>query len=304
MPLNVKQTMSCLTTDVIGSAAFGLECNCFQEINSPFCYHANKVFKGSTWDNIRSIIVYIWPKFANKLGLSTYNKEVTTFFTEFIKKSVDYREQSRVIRKDFMQLLIDMKNSEEQTLTFNELAAQCFLFFVAGFESSSLTMTFVLYEMSLNMNIQKRAREELLTVLEKYDGEITYDAIMELKYLQQVVDGKLTFNDFEPIFNISVNLFVEVLRKYPPLPILHRRVTETYKIPGSDLVLEEGAILFIPVHALHYDSDYFPDPEKFDPERFSDEEKPKIKRGCYLPFGDGPRNCIGKSIKNSTSILQ
>lgn len=91
-------------------------------------------------------------------------------------------------RNDFLQLLIDMLEGEEP-LTLMELTAQCFLFFVAGFETSSTTMTFALYELSLNPEIQQRAREEIKEALEKTDNKITYDLVHGLKYLAQVVNG-------------------------------------------------------------------------------------------------------------------
>jgi len=85
----------------------------------------------------------------------------------------------------------------------------------------------------------------------------------------------------------------EILRKYPPLPMLNRECSKPYKIPGTDTVLEKGIPVFIPVTALHYDPNYYPEPERFDPERFSDEEKQKRHHYVYLPFGEGPRICIG-----------
>jgi cytochrome P450 len=89
-------------------------------------------------------------------------------------------------------------------------------------------------------------------------------------------------------------LFSETLRKYPPVPILNRECTKTYKIPDTDIVLEKGILTVVPVLALHYDPKYYPDPERFDPERFSEEEKAKRHHYVYLPFGEGPRICIGK----------
>jgi hypothetical protein len=68
----------------------------------------------------------------------------------------------------------------------------------------------------------------------------------------------------------------------------------TYKIPDTDVVLEKGILTVIPVLALHHDPKYYPDPERFDPERFSEEEKAKRHQYVYLPFGEGPRICIGK----------
>lgn len=85
----------------------------------------------------------------------------------------------------------------------------------------------------------------------------------------------------------------ETLRKYPVLPYLDRRTNSSYKIPGTDHVLEKGIGVFISLFGLHYDPRYFPDPEKYDPERFSKENIEFIPPFSYLPFGDGPRYCIG-----------
>jgi cytochrome P450 len=87
--------------------------------------------------------------------------------------------------------------------------------------------------------------------------------------------------------------FSETLRKYPAVPILNRECIKTYKLPDTDIVLEKGILTVIPVLALHHDPKYYPDPERFDPERFSEEEKAKRHHYVYLPFGEGPRICIG-----------
>jgi len=88
-------------------------------------------------------------------------------------------------------------------------------------------------------------------------------------------------------------LKIEVLRMYPPAPLLDRRCSANVTFPDFDLTLEKGSNVMIPVYGMHFDPDYFPDPQKFDPERFSEENKKDIKPFTYLPFGEGPRNCIG-----------
>jgi cytochrome P450 family 6 len=74
--------------------------------------------------------------------------------------------------------------------------------------------------------------------------------------------------------------------------MLNRQCVKQYKVPGSEAVIEEGTPVIVSVLGLHRDPEYFPDPLEFDPERFNSENK--VVPFTYLPFGDGPRNCIGK----------
>ena len=80
---------------------------------------------------------------------------------------------------------------------------------------------------------------------------------------------------------------------YGPVFQLIRTASKDYKIPGSELIIRKGTLTFIPVCAIHMDPENYPEPEKFDPERFSDENKRNRHPMAFLPFGDGPRNCIG-----------
>lgn len=88
----------------------------------------------------------------------------------------------------------------------------------------------------------------------------------------------------------------ETLRKYPPLPFLARIAAGDYTVPETDVVIEKGTPIYISVSGLHHDPEYFPNPEKYDPERFSKKNKSKITPFTYMPFGEGPHNCIGKKI--------
>lgn len=93
-------------------------------------------------------------------------------------------------------------------------------------------------------------------------------------------------------------LIAETLRLWPPGFQVERVCTKEYTInPKSpnerEVLVEKGVSISIPVIAIHRDSQYYSDPERFDPERFSEENKAKLVPGAYLPFGVGPRNCIG-----------
>lgn len=89
---------------------------------------------------------------------------------------------------------------------------------------------------------------------------------------------------------------------------MFRKAAQTYHVPNDSLTIEKGQKLIIPIYSLHYDPKYYTDPELFDPERFSSEEKAKRVNGTYLPFGDGPRICIGirfyrKSLRKVQTII-
>ena len=90
----------------------------------------------------------------------------------------------------------------------NSLAAQVFVFFFGGFETSSTTMTFCLYELSLHQDIQDRLRQEIDVVLQKHDGKLTYEAIQEMEYLDKVVSGKTHSCKYVYIFRKQDNVFL------------------------------------------------------------------------------------------------
>ncbi|KAJ8977034.1 hypothetical protein NQ317_017708 [Molorchus minor] len=290
--VDIKDVLSRYTTDIVGSCAFGIDCNSLKNPNSEFRQFGKKFFEQSFTSRIKRIITMIVPRsILIKAGLKLTDPEVQSFFMDVVRKTVDHRENNNVFRKDFMHLLLQLKNrgvvaedenileSDEDKdkaktfLTFNEIAAQCFVFFIAGFETSASTMTFALLELAMNQDIQKKLREEITTVLIKHNDQITYDAIMEMVYLDKII--------------------CETLRAHPPFPGLPRVCNKDYPVPGTNVVIESGTRVHIPVYGIHTDPDYYPKPEVFDPEGFNEENKSKRPGFTFLPFGEGPRLCIG-----------
>lgn len=77
------------------------------------------------------------------------------------------------------------------------------------------------------------------------------------------------------------------------MPVLFRTCTKEYKLPNTNVIIENGTPVMIPIYAIQRDPSYYKDPEKFDPERFTPENKASRHHFSYLPFGEGPRICIG-----------
>jgi cytochrome P450 family 6 len=92
---------------------------------------------------------------------------------------------------------------------------------------------------------------------------------------------------------LMVCWFSESLRKYPPATGLIRCATADYEIPDTKVVIEKGTTVLVPVYAIHHDPEFYPEPEMYDPERFTTENEAKRNPFSFLPFGEGPRNCIG-----------
>ncbi|RZC41421.1 p450 domain containing protein [Asbolus verrucosus] len=290
-PVDIKDVLARFTTDIIGSVAFGLECNTLKNPDSLFIKYGKKFFEVNTWQRLKALSQFALPHSLLKaLKYKLTKSDVESFFMKTVQDTVAYRENNNVYRKDFMHLLLQLKNrgtvsedekitdedgkTQEKALTINELAAQAFVFFAAGFETASTTMTFALFELATNPDIQDKLREEINTVLAKYDDQLTYNGMMEMAYMEKVLN--------------------ETLRKYPPAPVLLRKCTKDYTIPHTTIHLKEGMDVCIPVLGLHMDSEYYPDPEIFNPERFSEENKNSRPAFTWLPFGEGPRVCIGK----------
>jgi len=90
-----------------------------------------------------------------------------------------------------------------------------------------------------------------------------------------------------------LNNFTEILRMHPPVQRLERKCTQDYTMPGASFTIPKGMMVGIPVDSIHYDPKYYQNPEQFDPEHFSAENKANRSPYAYLPFGTRPRNCIG-----------
>lgn len=130
-----------------------------------------------------------FPNIAKKLGFTATEDVVSQFFVGVVKDTVEYREKTKFERNDFIQLLINIKNTSGEGFTVEEIAAQAFVFFLAGFETSSTAMTFCLFELAQNHDIQDKLRQEINRVLGRHEGKFSYESIQEMKYLGQVLEG-------------------------------------------------------------------------------------------------------------------
>lgn len=211
-PLEISDVIGRFTTDVIGSCAFGIDCNSLKDADSEFRKYSKDVFKVSKKQAFVRIVWLLVPQISQLLKFKFTSVELSKFFMGVVSGTLDYREKNNVIRKDFMHLLIQLKNnvdikegdqvgqikntdasnsSKKVGLTFNEIAAQAFVFFVAGFETSSTLLTSCFYELAINPDVQFKLRKEINEILQKHGEKITYDALTEMTYMEKCVNGNI-----------------------------------------------------------------------------------------------------------------
>lgn len=192
--IEITDVLARYNTDVIGSCAFGMECNSLADPHSRVRAVGRKML---TFSRFRLYSLYgamLFRKQARFLGFRLIHDEVSDFIINMCRKTINERKNGNNQRRDFMQLMINLYKDEhsitkEAGLTLEDIAAQVFLFFFAGFETSSTTMTYALYELALHTKMQQRVRNEINEVYAKYDNQFTYDSIQEMVYLEKVIYG-------------------------------------------------------------------------------------------------------------------
>ncbi|KAH8410928.1 hypothetical protein KR222_011721 [Zaprionus bogoriensis] len=302
--VEVKDLLARFTTDVIGTCAFGIDCNSLKDPETEFRVMGRSAITDQRHGMLGVIMLNCFPKLSKRLHMKMTPDHIEKFFMRIVKENVAYREKNNVRRNDFMDQLIDLKNNrlmksetgESMSLTIEEIAAQAFVFFTAGFETSSTTMGFALYELAQRQDIQDRLRKECNEVLAKNKGDLTYESLKKMGYLNQVISGKFYLYaciKFEALKCVSA-LFLETLRLWTVLPILNRECLEDFVVPGyPNHVIKKGMPVLIPAGAMHRDEKLYPNPNSFNPDNFSPERVKNRDSVEWLPFGDGPRNCIG-----------
>ncbi|XP_013112015.1 cytochrome P450 6a9 [Stomoxys calcitrans] len=281
--IEVWDLMARFASDVIGSCAFGIETSSLKNPKSEFRIMGRRALTEHRLGILGVGFRLNFPEVARKLHMKETIPEVEDYFLGLAREAVDYREKNNIKRNDFMDMLLELKNNklmksesgEEFTnLSFGEIAAQAFVFLVAGFETSSTTMAFIMYELARNEEIQAKARAEVLEVLQKHNQEFTYECMKEMMYLEQILN--------------------ETLRLHSVIPFLHRQALEDFVVPGHpNYVIKKGMYAIMPTSAIHHDERYYPQPHTFNPDNFSHEKVAERDSVLHMPFGDGPRNCIG-----------
>lgn len=298
--IDVREYTGTYALDVTARCAFGMQLDSKLDATNEFVTKSKQVFRGNT---LRLLVTIAFPAIARALRIRAFNQEIFKYYKSLFQNVMNQRQNEQCRHEDFLQYMIDAQKaqlaSEAKTtparedklfdldsevtpdtsflpnkgLTEDEALAQCVSFFVAGLDGTTGTIANVLYLLAIHPDKQAILREEVDECFATHGDFPSLDAIAKMNYLHCVVS--------------------ESLRLYPPASRVEREASEDYTLHHTGIKVRKGDLVAIPVYGMHHDPEYFPDPLTFKPERFSDENLHSVQPYTYMPFGAGPRNCIG-----------
>uniref|UniRef100_A0A8D1EY95 Cytochrome P450 3A n=2 Tax=Sus scrofa TaxID=9823 RepID=A0A8D1EY95_PIG len=275
--INTKEIFGAYSMDVITSTAFGVNVDSLNNPRDPFVQYARKLLRFDFLDPfILSIILFPFlSPFFEVLDITLFPRSSVKFFTQSVKRMKESRLKDQQMRRvDLLQLMINSQNSKEtdahKALSDQELVAQSIIFIFAGYETTSSSLSFLAYILATHPDVQQKLQEEIDATFPS-KALPSYDSLAQMEYLDMVVN--------------------EILRLYPIAARLERVCKKDVEIHGVSV--PKGTVMMVPVFSIHRDPELWPEPEEFRPERFSKKNKDTINPYTYLPFGTGPRNCIG-----------
>ena len=188
MEVDMKELLLRYTTDIIGSTAFGVDVNSLTYPETEFARMVAMIFNSPPWKLLKMAFQEGLQNPGNIIKIAHDNKTVQTYFNDLVKKTVEYRDQNNVVRDDFLNMLMQLRSSGMQ---LPEIVSQSFLFFTAGFETSSSTMSNCIHELAHNQDIQDKLRKEIHEKLGRESSTYAYEDVLGLPYLDKCIKGTI-----------------------------------------------------------------------------------------------------------------
>ncbi len=260
--IDIDQQMTSLTMSIIGKALF--DADVFTETDE--LGDAMSVIFEHVSHRLSILLPppYSWP-----LPRNRRTHKAIQVLRNSIQRFIDERRNSATERNDFLSILLQARDEDGNPMSDDQLMAECLTLFGAGHETTATALNWVWYLLCQHPEIYQKVQQEVDGALQGRTP--TYDDLARLPYCLQV--------------------FKEALRLYPPAYATSRRALHDVEINGYHI--SKNQVVLLAPYTLHRRPEYFPDPEKFDPERFTPEREKLLPRYAFVPFGAGPRICIG-----------
>ncbi|GAQ88955.1 Cytochrome P450 [Klebsormidium nitens] len=293
--LNLLEWAGEMTMDVLGSSAFGVTFNS-QVGEKTEGLNLTKAVSGNLASmaelRFSTLLAILCPPLRKPaqwlMSLipgtgDNVGKKRNVYMMRESKKIIQARRKEADVaetRHDFLSMLTQARDKTTgEPLSDASIQAIVYEFLGAGTDTTANTLSFAVYSLTNNPAAEEKMRREIRAFYEKLEKEgvkdtafrPTYDELAQFPYVEQVVQ--------------------ETLRLYPTGAVLSRQASEDCQVAG--IHLPKGVNVLIPVYAMHHNPEVFPDPEEFRPERFDPAEVAGRHPYAYIPFGLGPRMCLG-----------
>lgn len=278
---NIQPFITNAALDIISEAAMGITIDVQGEQKSEY---VSSIYEISELVLHRFVRPYLHPEFIYKLtstGKRFYHcLEILHSFTKNVienrKRTRTENQRKGVVvpkRQAFLDLLLDA-NENKNLLTDQDIREEVDTFMFEGHDTTASGISWTLYILGCYPDVQQKVFDEIDSIFNGTDRPATLADLNEMKYLERVIK--------------------ESMRIFPPVPVLGRILSEDVQL--DEYLIPKGTSVTIQVYYLHRDPRFFPDPEKFDPDRFLPDNIEGRNPYAYIPFSAGSRNCIGQKF--------
>nr|XP_034195958.1 cytochrome P450 9e2-like [Osmia lignaria] len=272
---DIKDIFGRYTTDVIATCSFGISIDSMRNPNNEFYVLARDTMSSQSSMSWKLMLAMCCPALCRTFGIRVFSEKVHRYFLNVVRQTVKMREEQGITRPDMIQLMMDTKD-KERSLTIEEMTNQAFVFFLAGYDTSSTFLSFLIHEIATHPEVKAKLMEEIEEVVRKTNGNPTYDALKNMPYMDAVMNETLRLD------GIAISLDRVCVKEFQ---------LEPASSGAEPVTLKPGDIVWFLPFSLQRDSKYVKNPTKFDPDRFLGKDAPSPS--VNIPFGIGPRICIG-----------
>ncbi|XP_075215327.1 cytochrome P450 4C1-like [Lycorma delicatula] len=281
--IEIEPLISRCTLDMICEAAMGVSLSDLSDKGEEYVKAINRV---SNLIMCRMVSPWLWNDWIYYLTSNgrEYFKILSILhnFTKMIikerkqRKTSDHSRKEKQQLKTFLDCLLDLNETDPDMLNFEGIKEEVDTFMFEGHDTSAAAISSAIFILGHNPNIQELLFKELDEVFGDSDRGVTMEDLNQLSYLDRVIK--------------------EVLRLFPSVPALMRKIQSDIQLGHEENIIPPTTNVTILPYVLHRNPKYYPDPEKFNPDRFLPEEIQKRHPFAYIPFSAGPRNCIGQKF--------
>ncbi len=260
--INIAQQMMRLTMSIIGKVLF--DADVLSESDTLGAAITTSIDYADYASMHLFPLPYDWPTPRNQR-----TRRAIAVLDSQIQGMIEARRRSGEARDDMLSVLLRAQAEDGSRMTDTQVRDEAVTLFAAGHETTATALAWCFYVLARYPAVYDRLQAEVDTVLQ----------------------GRTPAAADLPQLPYTLQVFKETMRLYPPAYIISRMSLHDVDVAGYHV--EQGRTVLMSPYTLHRRADYFPDPLRFDPERFTPENEKRIPRYAYLPFGAGPRICIG-----------